>query len=633
MDGLTRRRFWRVSVILAFVIGLGMPAISVSAQQPRTPRSATPAATPAAQSAVAPLTTAAVMPAGATVYVALNLDAGSAQLKKADELVRRAGLGDLLDRAIASAEANIQADTAMAVDLDALLGGEVGFAVTDLTALTAAQQVMGVTPEAPLASPVPASAAGGQSGMVVVLAPADIEAAADAMRQLSAQQAANLGVTATDTDYKGVTIHSIVVPDYPTGGSAYARVGDFIVVSATAADLEPVIDVQQGDAPALTDQAPFTQVRNELASDFLMFSYTNGPAYLDAMRADLQAAAAQLGPDFPFGVAFAQLNAYTGEVVWADDPGFRTDTVSIPVAGALPPAPANFALTLDAKVPDDTLIFADSFDLGPSLGPSLDVLNSVVKAVVADPELAQDVPSGMREALASGDIYAFLGRFLAFNPRTDLLDQLVGEWAFALSVRSLNPNDISGVFVSDAKNQTLLTDSVTKLAVWLNTLTIGAMISQSDGGSPSFNGGAFGAHTEEVDGTLTQVIEIPVPEMNTAVRLQWGVVNGQLVFGIGDGFTSYHAGPVATLADSPRYRSVMAELPSEHNGVFYLNLNEMINLVQPIVQQEIDAEQGGATPGASLPDLSGIQSFGMVSYERDGMRGTSSLLMISAPSL
>jgi hypothetical protein len=370
-----------------------------------------------------------------------------------------------------------------------------------------------------------------------------------------------------------------------------------------------------------------------LSSAFLLFSYTNGPAYLDAKRADLQAAAAQLGPDFPFGVAFAQLNAYTGEVVWADDPGFRTDTIIIPAAGAEPPAPANFSLTLDAKVPDDTLIFADSFDLGPSLGPSLDVLNSVVKAVVADPELAQDVPSGMRESLASGDIYAFLGRFLAFNPRTDLLDQLVGEWAFALSVRSLNPNDISGVFVSDAKNQTLLTDSVTKLAVWLNTLTIGAMISQSDGGSPNFNGGAFGAHTEEVDGTLTQVIEIPVPEMNTAVRLQWGVVNGQLVFGIGDGFTSYHAGPVATLADSPRYRSVMAELPSEHNGVFYLNLNEMINLVQPIVQQEIDAEQGGSTPGVSLPDLSGIQSFGMVSYERDGMRGTSSLLMISAPSV
>jgi hypothetical protein len=430
-----------------------------------------------------------------------------------------------------------------------------------------------------------------------------------------------------------VIILSAAPLDDPTLGTSYARAGDFLLFGPTAADLEPAIDVSQGSAPALADQAPFTQVRNELASDFLMYSYTDGPAYIAAMQAELQAAAAQLGPDFPYGAALAQLNTYSGEVIWADDPGFRTNTISIPAAGVAPPAPANFDLKLDARVPDDTLIFADSFDLGPSLGPSLDVLDSVIRAAVAaDPDLARELPADALEGIKSGDIYAFIGRFLAFNPRTDLIDQMVGEWAFALSVRSLDPSGVAGVFVSGAKNELVLNDAVTKLAVWLNLLALGGVASASGSGA-MFADQTTGAHTEEVNGTLTQVIEIPVPEMNTSLRVQWGVVKGQLVFGIGDGFTSYLNGPVATLADSPRYRSVMAELPTEHNGVFYLNLAEMINLVQPLIQQEIDAEQGGATPGATLPDLSGIQSFGMVSYERDGMRGTSSLLMISKPTM
>jgi hypothetical protein len=445
-----------------------------------------------------------------------------------------------------------------------------------------------------------------------------------------AQEASEQGLTVTDTMYRGVTIHAAGSSYDSTSGVAYARLDDFLILSATAADLEPVIDVSVGDEPALADQASFKQVRQELPSNFLVYSYTNGPAYVAGLQSELRAAAAQLGPDFPYGAALAGLNVFSGEVIWADDPGFRTDTSSVPVIdGTLLPAPANFDMTLDARVPDDTLIFADSADLGPTLGPSLDALGAILAAAAtADPDLARELPADVLQGAQSGDVYAFLGRFLAFNPRTALIDQLVGEWAFALSVRSLNPGDVAGVFVSDAKNEAVLNDTVTKLAVWLNLLAIGGVASEA-GENAVFGNGDFGAHTEEVNGTLTQVIEIPIPEMNAPVRMQWGVVKGQIVFGIGDGFTSYLNGPVATLADNPRYRSVMAELPAEHNGVFYLNLAELINLVQPLVQQEIDAEQGGDGPGATLPDLSGIQSFAMVSYERDGLRGSSSLLMIA----
>jgi hypothetical protein len=634
MDGQIRLKVWRVILVLALMIGLGLPAMSASAQQPRTPRAATPVgATPAVGGAVTPLSTATVMPGDTPVYFAVNLDTDSAQLKKAEELVRRAGLGDLLDQAMAGAESELQTDTNMTVDLDAFLGGEVGMAITNLAAIAGSEMGTAGWAPYPLGSPTPTAVTGAGSGIAVVVRAGDPDRAENVARQLIEQQALDFGGTVTTTDHKGIMISSAMPSGDPLGGTSYARVGDFLVFGATAADLEPVIDVAQGSAPSLADQAPFTRVRNELSSNFLVYSYTNGPAYIATMQADLQAAAAQLGPDFPYGAAFAQLNTYMGEVVWADDPGFRTDTISIPAAGALPPAPANFDPALDARVPDDTLIFADSFDLGPSLGPSLDVLDSVIRAAVAaDPDLAQELPADALEGITSDGIYAFIGRFLAFNPRTALLDQLVGEWAFALSVRSLDPNGVAGVFVSGAKDELVLNDAVTKLAVWLNLLALGGIASES-GNDAIFADQTSGAHTEEVNGTLTQVIEIPIPEMDTSLRLQWGVVKGQLVFGVGDGFTSYVNGPVATLADSPRYRSVMAELPTEHNGVFYLNLAEMINLVQPLVQQEIDAEQGGATPGTTLPDLSGIQSFGMVSFERDGMRGTSALLMIAKPTM
>ncbi|MGH2562245.1 MAG: DUF3352 domain-containing protein, partial [Thermomicrobiales bacterium] len=527
-------------------------------------------------------------------------------------------------------------------DLGGFFGGEVAIAVTDAAVLS--EMGAGVArPVVPMAAPASAAgaatpesmdAAPAPAGLVVIIRASDPDAAADQARELSAAEA---GATMTETTYRGVTIHVAEPQNEFEDGTAFARLDDLLIVSATGADLEPLIDVHAGGEPALADAVPFNRVRQELPGAFLVYGFTNGPAFREALEPALAAAEADLGRAFPMDQASIGLDAYFGFVLTAEDPGFRFDTISAPAEGAaLPPTPANFESTLDDRMPSDTLLFFNGYDFGSSVGPGLDSYGAIIGMIAAeDPTFPFPLPEDVTEAGQAGAIYDLAGRFLAFNPRTDLVGQLVDEWAFALSVASPDPEGIDAIFVSGAGDEVRLNDAVTKLAVWVNLLVIGGLASSADGEQALFGDQPVGAHTEEVSGALTQVIEIPVPDMGTSVRLQWGIVDGQLVFGVGDGFGDYVAGPAASLAGSQRYQAVMGELPAEHNGVFYLDLGQLLQLVQPVIEQEL-ATQGAFpanTPGTpepefEIPDLSAIQAFAAVSYQRDGLQGSSAILYI-----
>lgn len=492
-------------------------------------------------------------------------------------------------------------------------------------------------PVLPPASPTGADAAPAPTGFVVVIRAGDADLAEARALELTTEDAADLGVTVTESDYQGVTIHAAAPQTEFEEGSAFARLGDILVASATAADLEPLIDVYAGGEPALAAAEPFTRVRGELANDFLAYGFVNGPAYEQEIRPMIEAAEAEFGPAFPADQALAGLNAYSGFTLWADDPGFRFDTIAIPAAGAsLPPAPANFDSTLDERVPGDSLLFVNSTDLGATLGPSLDAFAMFVAEFAAmDPTFPFALPAEVTQADQASEVYDLLGRFLAFNPRTGLVDQLVGEWAFALSADAVDPQAVSAVFVSGAGDEAVLNDTVTKLAVWVNLLAIGAIAGTPGGEEALFGEQPVGAHTEEVDGALTQVIEIPIPDMGTSVRLQWGIIDGELVFGVGDGFAEYVAGPVEALAASPRYQAAMGALPAEYNSVSYLDLAQIIELARPLIEQELAAQGAAAegavgTPaaGAEFPDLSAIQAVAAVSFQGDGRQGSSAILLI-----
>ena len=625
MTATTPRYRWLFLPLVATLLaGIAWPTLTTVAQD------ATPEVD--SEAVVAPLTTASVVPEDAPFYLAATLDRDSGQWQLAEDLIRRAGLGDLLDQAVE--ETASEMTPVEAQDLDTLLTGEVALVVADLDLITDAA---GMALEPDDASTSSSTDSTTPAGFAVVFAPADPDAAETLATDSLAEEAAARGVEVEEIDEDGATV--VVAPgDEFEEGAALARLGDILVFSATTLDISPFIEVFAGNETALAERDAFLEVRDALPNDFLVYGYANGTQLrMDIEEALASATEAGLGPAELQMIeqSLAGLDTFSGFTVWADDPGFRFDTIAIPADGAdLPPVPANFDATLPERVPGDTVLLVNSYDLGATLGPQLDLMASILAQVAEeDPTFPVSFPPAATEEERAGAVWEFVTRFLAFNPRTDLVGQLVEEWGLALSVRPEDPTYVSGVFVSGVEDEIRVNDAVTKLAVWFNLLAVG-LLSTVEGGEEILLGpDPVGASTEEVEGALTQIIQIPIPELDATIRMQWGVLDGEFVFGFGDGFGEYTAGPDGALSDNPRYQATMAELPAEHFATAYVDLGRLIELGMPILEEELgsDAQAPGSSTSndVELPDLSAIQSLGVVGFEREGAVGTSAILLIA----
>jgi hypothetical protein len=507
----------------------------------------------------------------------------------------------------------------------------------------------------------------GPSGLVVVIRPTDPDAAAAEIDQMLLESSRAADTAIDETDVSGVTISSLPPSEFESDGIAVARLGDVFVVSGTPEDLEPYAAVFAGEAPALDADPAFVKARTELPDDFLAFGFVNGPAIVTALEPVLAQASEELAaaglPEGGLSVdQLAQLRAYSAFIVRADTPGFRFETAAWAAEGeTLPTLPEGGEVTLDSQVPGDSLVFVDGFELGATAAPSLDALALLVaQAAMQDPDAALLIPDGATDDEKIAAVYDLVGRITSFNPRTQLVDQMTGEWAFALTVRSLtDPSGIGAVFTSGVNDPTQVIDATTKLAAYINVVAV-ALTFSSDNPVQILANTEAGAQTETVGDGLTQVVTIPIPPSTTGmdsdtpvdqteadepvptVRLQWGIVDGRFVFGVNEGFTDLVEGAASgTLADNPRYQAIMAELPEPANGVFYLDLGQLITLLEPILVGDPGAlpdcdtsvdEGCMATPvpstSAELPDLSGIEALAAVAYTRGDVRGVSALLMI-----
>ncbi len=175
--------------------------------------------------------------------------------------------------------------------------------------------------------------------------------------------------------------------------------------------------------------------------------------------------------------------------------------------------------------------------------------------------------------------------------------------------------------------------------------------------------------------------------MTLGLPVEYGVVEDRFHLGLGAGVEGFLDGPPTTLAENQQYQRVMATLPTEHNALMYLDLKQVIPLVQLLVaaaegveaigsgfQASTDAspecgeygtqeeaqeaydedafehfllDQDGdgracedyfapATPGAGTPepdlaagDYSAIEAFAAVSYKRDDLIGSNGILYIA----
>jgi hypothetical protein len=618
----------------------------------------------AARAQAATPVTVAVTPESALLYVAVNLDTTSAQHQKATELLQRLGIDSPLEDLAGQVSTTVTGeDVTAGMPLDALLGGETGIAVfsfgSDLTALTGS--LGGDLGEMGIATPSPGGDGVTATSAAIILSAPDPDAAYAAAEAQLQQDATDQGATVSEETYEGVQIKTVPADEaMGTTGSALARVGDFVVLGQSAADVKLVIDTEAGRTPSLAASADFAAASAELNAEWLALGFVNGTE----VAAQLTAGAESSGMDIST-LDLAQFKANTGFVVWADDPGFRLDSITLPVVGGEPPA-ANFDPQLPQRIPGEALFFFDGTELGKSGildSIFLSVLSSLTGSVGGD--IATPDPSKSPQEIAQ-EQFAQLELLLGFNVKTDFIDQMVGEWGVAvwgIDAAAISGQDTSGIralIVSDTLTPAVVSDAASKLSLLLQAGLAGQ-----------------GTVTTRLVGEDTvQVLTVDDGSGTGPITIEYGVVAGQFIISVNDAISSYVAGVDVALADNPSYRAALAALPAEHNAIFYLDLTQLVAIYEatmaslssgfefadasekcaeystqaaaqeafdadPATNWELDQDFDGqacedffnpttpepaASPAAS--QYAALKAFATVAYERGGMSGTSSLLLI-----
>jgi hypothetical protein len=447
---------------------------------------------------------------------------------------------------------------------------------------------------------------------------------------------------------------------------AVAQVDKHILLAQTPVDLQAVIDTAKGATPSIESLAAYRKIRQALAGDNLLFGFFNLPA---AMKA--QAATASFGAA---GAALVGEARYTGLTISADQPGFRMETVEISADGSpLPAGAAPYQSDLLKHTPEDALFFMSAQDLAKT-----GVLDALGAAAVG---MATAGMAGPATSAAGESQDAFIARqyesiaaLIGFNPQTELLQQLVGEYGVWVRGKA-DPSTLAALFVSGVKDPGAVANALSQVT----------MLIQGN------SGGETTATTRTVAGSRITTL----PTEPGAPSLEYGVIGNQLVIGVGDAIDQFTASSSSSLADNAQYQAVMATLPTDMNGSLYLDLSQVIPHVQaaeqgsaaetaPIgaapsamrdsspdcgnypnqaaAQKAYDAlepstfnldqnfngvvcEDYFATPSAATPmaatalatpvmgtgsalAASSIKAFALVAYDKDGMRRTSSILYI-----
>lgn len=493
-----------------------------------------------------------------------ELDQASEQVTLSAELLERANLGALLEEEdLAELESGLAAISIFASGEAAVFLTELpvdeGFSLDDITS-DAADVTM--DPESTLGGDVP-------QGWAVVVMPADSNSMFNLYSSAIFQDEMD---TVEEVDYNGYTIMTQAPADEFDTGVSIALVDDAIAIASVPDDIETVIDTATGDIDPLSDSASYSDVRSALETDVLTFGYINGPALLDALVAQDPEVTAILPEDLT-----ASFGAHQGFAFWADDPGFRLDTIALVAEGSDVPEATSFEPAFTGNVPDTSLIYVGGADLGQS--PALNALALLfAQAIVSEDSFGAATPVvDVVDAEAQADeIFAEAESVLSFNLKTDVLDQLVGEWAMAASVADISnlQPEISAVYVTEV-------DDAETVSGVVSTIT-NMIASQTDD--------SFTLTSRQVNGADVTVIDLS--ESGTPLVLEFGVVDDQLIIGVNEGIDSFVGDQSNALGDDATFQDTFAELPGDGiTSISYLNVQSLL----PIVEDAIALSSGSST--------------------------------------
>lgn len=497
---------------------------------------------------------AAATPADTALFMSVNLDQESDQWGLVYSLLERAGISDLVESEAGAsteelgdvAEANNFSGSGAIVfsDAESLVSYSSGdFSSAMDTTMT--MDPVDMTEEIP-------------EGFAFIVQPNDADALSSQFVAMTEEEAMAANATVETVDYNGVTITFWESTDPANApGTATAVVDGTVVLATRASDVEPIIDAAQGNIDNLADAQGFTDVTGRLEADTLMLGYMNLDVMLTAFQNDpefMEAVGDLASPD--------EIEAGKGHVGWAvyaSDAGFHMDAVVVPNDTSTLNEVSEFTPSMASKMPADIMIFSGSNDLY-STGVS-DMLGSLFQTALGEPGLDGTAPAATP---TMEETWAMFEQQLGFNPDSDLLAKLDGEFAVFLGVQDLesgmpNPEFLFVSETSDAAGLQQTADTISNMVEMMND-------------------GTYEVSTRSVDGgDLTVITLDPSTTGGLPMVLEYGVVNDELVIGLNGAIDKYLDPATEKLADDANFQNTMDLLPSENvTNQSYINIEGQV---------------------------------------------------------
>lgn len=591
--------------------------------------------------------TAAYAPETSLLYVNVELDQDSSQWQLAAELAARAGISELIP-----AEDLSDLQTGLS-QIGGVVNGEAGLILATLPD-TGDFSLDSVGGDAAGIATDPGAVSEGDvpEGWSIVIQPSNPQALYDTFRDTVLSSDGDDAGSVQTVDYEGYTIEYVEPVDEFGTGAAIALVDDVVAISTRPDDIEPIIDTATGAVASLSELDTYTDLRGRSEAEVLSFGFINGPEILAGVEEQDPDTLAEVPEEL-----IASLDAYSSFAFWADEPGFRLDTLSLPGEGQELPQAENFDPTFPDAIDGTSLIYAGSTNLGQN--PGINVLALLFAQELVGIEAGATPVAAQDPEAYADEVFAEAEATLGFNIKTDLLDNMVGEWGVAFTAEDIFTAEpmVSGIFASDVEDATAVSDVVNKITAI------------AEAGSD----GAVEISSREIDGSSITIID--ASSSGFPIVIEFGVVGDQLLVGINEGIDTFVNGPDESLADNPTFQATLDALPAEFSAISFINVESLVPLIEDAVsatspgnmpdadpacaefdtQEEAQAAydednfenfaldqdfdgaacedfftEGEATPEATpaLADTINVQSVGTVVFQEDGASATSTIILI-----
>jgi hypothetical protein len=569
---MNRSRFRALAFLATLLLVLPMIASAgVAIAQDATPTASEPSAPPLAEA----------MPADVQAFISTDFDLESDQYSTLTGLTARMlipGAGDTVAAIVERLAGFISLVPESARDV---LDGEVGIGATGFRPL-----------DLDSSDDTNAMAGSVLPGYAIVLHPNQAGTARQIVEEWYTDQLAAQGLEPDRSQTGAIVV--LTNPDptttsFVTNPGVVVFAGDYILLGDNYDDMLPFIEAIQGTVPTLADSEDLLSLNAALPADRLISGYISGETMTESAAGIFNASSLAESIDPPFGT--------TAFAVIADDPGLRFESVSMPVSqttlrDARDVENPDFA----ASIPDSTLAMFAGNDLGDSW-----LIEQVEKVLL----------SVLMSSLGGGEIdltdtdldtqFGVLGMLTGVNFKTDLLDQLQGSYGTALfSVDTNDPGASSAVVASELRNPDLVSVGVT---------SIGPLLQSAASGSVSITTSSVADQT---------VNNVTLYNGDQTATIQYGVVNDELMVGLGDGISTLAQQPSTSLADDSSYQAALAELPESYSSVLYVDLRSIAQEIAPYLIQTLASDSNNpivqclaqntstGTPVAATGDIDGV---------------------------